>query len=166
MAQNCPGRTIRHRNFTGYCGENCHFSLHYMGICWIVWKSCVWDSNKGFHYRKASELEAFWYNSTVGISDTTLMQVFHGRSLTLLGFRVAPSTWVWIKISWHPHATICLLRWWVSEWESTSIMREMRQVSWGGVREWRKLREAIVKLCNRGRDEQTNQPRVGANAKN
>ena len=29
-----------------------------------------------------------------------------------------------IKISWHPHPTICLLRWWVSEWESTSIRRE------------------------------------------
>ena len=29
-----------------------------------------------------------------------------------------------IKISLHPHPTICLLRWWVSEWESTSIERE------------------------------------------
>ena len=29
-----------------------------------------------------------------------------------------------IKISWHPHPTICPLRWWVSEWESTSIERE------------------------------------------
>ena len=27
-------------------------------------------------------------------------------------------------MSWHPHYAICTLRWWVSEWESTSIRRE------------------------------------------
>ena len=30
----------------------------------------------------------------------------------------------WSLLSWHPHPTICLLRWWVSEWESTHMKRE------------------------------------------
>ena len=29
-----------------------------------------------------------------------------------------------IKISWHPHPTICLLRWWVSEWERAPALGE------------------------------------------
>ena len=30
----------------------------------------------------------------------------------------------WSLLSWHPHYAICLLRWWVSEGESTRITRE------------------------------------------
>ena len=54
-----------------------------------------------------------------------------------------------IKISWHPHPTICLLRWWVSEWESTSIRREC-------------LLESCLGLWKRGRNAQEKYPRVWA----
>ena len=30
----------------------------------------------------------------------------------------------WSLFSWHPQPTICLLRWWVLEWEGTSMERE------------------------------------------
>ena len=55
-----------------------------------------------------------------------------------------------IKISWHPHPTICLLRWWVSEWESTSIWRV-------------RLLESCLGLWKRGRNAQVKYPRVWAN---
>ena len=87
-----------------------------------------------------------------------------------------------IKISRHPHPTICLLRWWVSEWESTSIERERIMVLCLGQNgescsryseaEWEKegIRvrpKAFQKTqWNQGWDEQTNQPRVWANAGN
>ena len=48
-----------------------------------------------------------------------------------------------IKISWHPHPTICLLRWWVLEWESTSMKRE-------------RLLESCIGLWKRDRDVQIN----------
>ena len=51
----------------------------------------------------------------------------------------------WIKISWHLLCAICLLRKWVSEWESTSIERE--NAFWSCVWDWQINRDSqgIVK---------------------
>ena len=51
-----------------------------------------------------------------------------------------------IKILWHPHPTICLLRWWVSEWESTSIRRERLLELCLGL--WKRDREAQMNIQN------------------
>ena len=48
-----------------------------------------------------------------------------------------------INISWHPHPIICQLRWWVSQWESTSTRRErLLELCFGQSRE----------RCNRHRE--------------
>ena len=54
-----------------------------------------------------------------------------------------------IKISWHPHPTICLLRWWVSEWESTSIRRERLLALCRGQNGERCSRHSIAEWENR-----------------
>ena len=56
----------------------------------------------------------------------------------------------WSLLSWHPHCTKCLLRRWVSEWESTSIGRE-------------RLLESCLWLWKKDRNAQMKYPRVWGN---
>ena len=70
----------------------------------------------------------------------------------------------WSLLSWHPHPTICLLRQWVSEWESTGIQERTAAgvVPWtvaGRMQEWRNSREGAVEPrepSKRDRDAQMN----------
>ena len=87
-----------------------------------------------------------------------------------------------IKISWHPRPTICLSRWWVSESESTRIRREHLLVLCSGQQQVEMQSDSETEWENEGIrgspkadqraqwnqewDEQTNQPRVWANAEN
>jgi hypothetical protein len=92
-----------------------------------------------------------------------------------------------VKISWHPHPTICLLSWWVSEWESTRVKRERllqlclgqngercgRGVRWsertkefGGGRRPTKGRSGKVKERHGCIVNQTKYRRIVANAEN
>ena len=87
-----------------------------------------------------------------------------------------------IKILWHPHPTIYLLRWWVSEWESTSIRRERllelcrgqngerysrhSEAEWENERTRRRPKADQRAWWNHGRDELTIYLRITANKEN
>ena len=88
----------------------------------------------------------------------------------------------WSLLSWHPHYAICLLRWWVSEWESTRMKWERllglcsgqnrercgrdSEVEWENERIRGRPKADHRTQWNQGCDELTNYLRVIANAEN